>query len=814
MKLSYKWIREYVDLHDVSAEELAELLTGVGLEVESVTPRNQGVSGVVIGEIVACEPHPNADRLKVCQVRVGDGDLRTIVCGAPNAAKGMKVPTALPGATLPGGKIGVAKLRGVESQGMLCSAQEIGLETRLLPKEQTEGLYVLPEDAPVGADVVAYLDLDDVVLDIGLTPNRSDCLSLRGLAYEIAAILNRPVQFPEEVTPSTSGSSPVAVRIDTPLCSRYEAQAFQGVSTGPSPMWMQNRLMAMGVRPINLPVDITNYVMLEWGQPLHAFDLDQVREHTIVVRQGRAGEQLVTLDGETRELNSETIVISDPERAIGIAGVMGGENSEITAQTKSVVLESAAFDATSVRRTGQRLGLRSEAQQRFEKGIDPMAVTGALVRATQLFVDLAGATPLGGVVAATNGADASRAATVVKFSPQRCNQLLGTSHAPEAMEDVFRRLGFAVRKDGDLWSVEVPTRRPDIALEADLVEEVGRLLGYQSIPSSLPIGPVTVGARSAAQTLRKRTRDVLIGCGLNEVVTYTLTHPSQLDKLRIAEDSPYRQTIPLLHPMSEERMVLRTHLLPSLAEVARYNLARGVAGGAIFEIGKVYWPTRLPLEEQPCERQQWAGLWFGSTDTAIGQRSRPYDFYDAKGVVETWLESLGWLAEARFVPTDGVSWLHPGRSAEVWLGEQRVGAIGELHPETGALLEVERAIYAEFDLDLLVECVNDLWKVNRLPRYPASRRDLAVVVDMRVPAQALLECAHRVAKNLGASILEGCQVFDLYTGKGIPEGKKSIAIGFTWRAEDRTLTDEEIVAVEQKIVDAWAHEFNAVLRTT
>jgi phenylalanyl-tRNA synthetase beta chain len=814
VKLSYKWIREYVDLHDVSAQELAELLTGVGLEVESVTPRNQGVSGVVVGEVVACEPHPNADRLKVCQVRVGDGDLRTIVCGAPNVAAGMKVPTALPGATLPGGKIGVAKLRGVESQGMLCSADELGLETRLLPKEQTEGLYVLPNDAPIGADVVAYLDLDDVVLDIGLTPNRSDCLSLRGLAYEIGAILNRPVRFPEDFHPATSGPSPVAVRIDTPLCSRYEAQAFSGVATGPSPIWMQNRLMAMGVRPINLPVDITNYVMLEWGQPLHAFDLDQVREHTIVVRQGRPGEQLVTLDGEPRELNEETIVISDPERAIGIAGVMGGENSEITAATKSVVLESAAFDATSVRRTGQRLGLRSEAQQRFEKGIDPLAVRGALVRATQLFVELAGATPLGGVVTATCGSDDATSAAVVKFSPSRCNQLLGTNHAPADMEDVFVRLGFRVQKDGDVWHVEVPTRRPDIALEADLVEEVGRLLGYHAIPSTLPVGPVTVGERSVAQTLRKRTREVLIGCGLSEVVTYSLTNPSLLDKLRIPADSPYRQTIPLLHPMSEERMVLRTHLLPSLAEVARYNLARGVAGGAIFEIGKVYWPSRLPLAEQPCERQQLAALWFGSTDTAIGQRSRPYDFYDAKGAVEAWLESLGWLVEARFVPTDSVVWLHPGRSAEVWIGEQRVGAMGELHPETGALLDVERAIYAEFDLDLLVEHVRDQWKVKRLPRYPASRRDLAVVVDARVPAQALLDCAHRVAQEQGDSILENCQVFDVYAGKGIPDGKKSVAIGFTWRAEDRTLTDEEIVAVEQKIVDAWAREFEAVLRTT
>jgi phenylalanyl-tRNA synthetase beta chain len=814
MKLSFQWISDYVDLHDLTPETLADKLTGAGLEVEAITPRNQGVSGVVVGEVVACEPHPNADRLRVCQVNVGDGPLRTIVCGAPNVAVGQKVPTALPGAKLPGGSIGVAKLRGIESYGMLCSAKEIGLETKLLPKEQTEGLYVLPADAPVGADIVEYLGLDDVVLEIGLTPNRSDCLSIRGFAYEIAALLDRPTTFPEDVSPETSGASPVQVRIDTPLCQRYEAQAFTGVRTGPSPLWMQMRLMAMGIRPISLPVDITNYVMLEWGQPLHAFDLDEVHEHTIVVRQGRSDETLVTLDGESRELTEDTIVIADPDRAIGIAGVMGGQNSEITAQTKAVVLESAAFDAISVRKTGQRLGLRSEAQQRFEKGIDPQAVTGAIVRATQLFRDLAGAEAWGGVVRATfHDAYAQPTGTVVEFSPERCNRLLGTQHSEETMRDVFRRLGFTVEStEGQVWRVHVPPRRPDISLEADLVEEVGRLAGYDRIPTTLPVGPVTVGARNASQTLRKRTRDVLMSCGMSEVVTYALTHPSDLDKLRVSPDSPYRQMIPLLHPMSEERVALRTHLLPSLAQVAAFNMAHGVDGGAIFEIGRVYWPTKLPLEEQPCERTQWAGLWFGETEPGIGERARPYDFYDAKGVVETWLQALGWQDEVRFAPVQ-LSWLHPGRSAEVVLNGQRIGSIGELHPETGAAFDLHRAVYAEFDLDVLVSFLQTSWKVHRMPKFPASRRDLAVLVTKDVPVQALLDTAREVAACDEESILEDCRIFDIYTGKGIADGYKSVAVAFRYRADDRTLTDDEVVRVEQRILDAWTKKYGAVLRT-
>jgi phenylalanyl-tRNA synthetase beta chain len=814
MRLSYQWLNDYVDIRDITPEELADALTRVGLEIEGIERRNQGVSGVVVGEVLHVEQHPNADRLRVCQVNVGEVEPYTIVCGAPNVAPGQRVPVALPGAILPGGKIGKAKLRGVESNGMLCSAGEIGLEVKLLPKEQTEGLYILPNDAPIREDIVKYLHLDDVVLEIGLTPNRSDCLSMRGIAYEVGAIFDRKVNFPETIGCQVSEGGPVQVRIETDLCAEYQAQVMTATPNGTSPIWMQMRLLAMGVRPINPIVDVTNYVMLEWGQPLHAFDFGEIHGETIVVRQARPGETMTTLDGEERELTEETIVISDVDRAIGIAGVMGGLNSEVTSATKQIVLESAAFDAKSVRKTGQRLGLRSEAQQRFEKGIDPVAIEGALLRAVELLQEVAGAETIGGVVRARNSAVHSEGVRV-PFSPQNANQLLGTDIPAEDMLDIFRRLGFTVSGglDDTEWTVYVPTRRPDVRIPADLAEEIGRLYGLDAIPSTLPYGPTTVGVRTPEQRLRKRTREVLIAAGMNEVVTYSFTHPSKLDPLRLDKGSAYYQMIPLMHPLSEERSVLRTHMLPGLIEVAEYNLARGVSGGQIFEIGRVYWPSALPLTEQPCERTLWAGLWFGEQEAYLGERPRKYDFFDAKGTVETWLQAMGWQDGVQFQPAK-FTWLHPGRSAEVTLDGERIGIIGELHPETLARFDLGAipVIYAEFDLDVLSHHISESWRVRHLPKFPASRRDLAVILKNSVTAKELLDAA-REALDEDANVLESCFVFDVYQGKGIPEGHKSVAVGFVYRAENRTLTDEEIATLEKRIIDAWTAKFGATLRS-
>lgn len=821
MRVSYAWLNELVEIDGISPDELADRLTNVGLAVDAVEARNKGVRGVVVGEVMSCLQHPQAERLHVCEVNVGTGDLLTIVCGAPNVAVGQRVPTALPGSVLPGGPIAKATLRGIESNGMLCSAEEIGLETKLLSKAQTEGLYVLPDDAPIGADIVKLLGLDDVVLEVDLTPNRSDCLSMRGMAFEVSAVFRRALRDPQlfavpdaEVAVEVKADhepGPITIRLETQRCSRYEAQVLDGAKPTDSPLWLQMRLLAMGIRPINRIVDVTNLVMLEWGQPLHAFDFEQVQQQTIVVRQGYAAEEIVSLDGETRQLTEDTIVIADEERSIGIAGVMGGENSEIGNGTTRIILESAVFDASSVRRTGQRLGLRSEAQQRFEKGIDPAAVRGALVRATTLLEQVSGATLVGPVVSVWNH-DAQTNQTIL-FSPERCNQLLGTDIGADVMWDIFTRLGFHVTEmTATAWNVQVPTRRPDISIEADLVEEIGRLYGLDSIPSTLPYGPTTVGVRNAGQKLRKRTRDILIGAGMTEVFTYTLTHPSLLDGLRIPQDSLVRKMIPLLKPMSDERTVLRTHMLPGLAQVANYNLTHGVAGGQIFEIGRVYLPHSIPVTMQPEEPTRWAGLWFGISDPGYGERARKFDFFDVKGTIELWLHALGLGDQVTFARAEEQPWLHPGRCAVVSLGERVIGHFGELHPETAAAFEIGTAMYADFDLDGLTDVSTDRWRVASLPKYPGSRRDLAVVVEQGVPVAALLDTARKTSLASAEDILEKCWVFDVYTGTGIADNHKSVAVALSYRSDARTLTDAEISELETQILTTWQAELGAQLR--
>jgi len=825
MKVSYQWLCDVVDIRDVPPSQLATRLTSAGLTVDGVTARVDGVSGVVVGLVVACEPHPNADRLQVCQVQTAvEAAAVTIVCGAPNVRAGQKVPVAKDGAVLPGGRIGRAKLRGVESNGMLCSAKEIGLEIKLLPREQTEGLYILPEDAPIGADIVSYLHLDDVILDLDLTPNRSDCLSIRGLAYEIGALYHRQIHLPEAVVPVVGQDSPVTVEISTTLCTRYDAQVLMGLTNQPAPLWMQMRLMSMGIRPINAIVDVTNYVMLELGQPLHAFDFDEVRGGTIVVRLASEAEEIVTLDGVTRTLPSESVVISDLERAIGIAGVMGAENSEIKRSTRRVILESAHFDAPSVRRTGQRLGLHSEAQQRFEKGIDEETIDAALRRATELYVSLCGATLVGDSVrvirdaedAQTMSRDSRRDVPTgqgmcIEFEPMRCRALLGAEIDEAQMRSVFERLGFSTEDNGAIWSVRVPTRRQDIQREADLVEEVARFIGYDTIPSTLPVGPTTAGVRTLNQQLQRITRNKLVANGIFEVFTYSFTHPNRLDALRLPADSEYRRMVPLALPMSDERTVLRTHLLPSLAQVAAYNLTRGSAGGSIFEIARVYRPDALPLVAQPKEVLQWAGLWFGDHEGSISQRPSAFDYYDAKGAVETWLESIGLMNRATYVRTN-LPWYHPGRAAQVCIDDTVIGTIGQLHPETAASLGLQNGVYAEFDLAVTEHLLPPDLRTRALPRFPASLRDLAVVVASDVAVADVVALASRAVDKVAPGVLESCKLFDVYQGEGIAPGYQSLAFAFVYRAPDKTLTEDEIGAMEQAVLQAWGDAFGAELR--
>ena len=817
MRLSYKWLSEYVDLSAVSPELLAERLTSVGLAVDAVEYRNEGVAGVVVGLVQSVSPHPDANRLHVCQVDVGAGELVTIVCGAPNVAADQRVPVALPGATLPGGvQIQASKLRGVLSSGMLCSAKELGLPVRLLPSSQTVGLYILPPETPIGQDIVTILDLDDVILEVDLTPNRSDCLSMRGFAYEVAAIFDCATTFPtpsdvKSPSPMEGFSKPISICIETPLCPHYEAQLIDGVTSVASPLWMQNRLLGMGIRLIDAIVDVTNYVMLEWGQPMHAFDAGEVTDATIVVRGGVSGETIVTLDGQTRTLSPEMIVIADTSRAIGLAGVMGGANSEVTAKTSRIILESAAFHAVTTRRTGAKLGLHSEAAQRFEKGIDPAAIHAALLRATILLNQMLGARPMGEVVVATNGEALSTVSHQVPFSPARCNVILGTNISSPDIAAYLNRLGFMVEQHADAaWDVHVPSRRADVQIEEDLVEEVGRLHGLDNVPSTLLIGPMTPGLRTARQQLKRRTRNVLAGEGLDEVFTYAFSHPQALAPLQLPPDSLLTKAIALQKPLSDERTVLRTHMLPSLVEVAAYNLHHSAAGGQIFELGRVYWPKQLPVSEQPDERDQLAMLWFGRRPQTFYQKAKEYDFFDAKGAVEAWLKSLGLGVRARFRPVKDVPYFHPGIAAAVLIDEVEVGTMGVLHPVTAAAFDLPAAIYAEFSMDKIEAVIEARFYVSTLPKFPSSRRDFAFVVKKQIAAAALLDTA-RMALD-GSPFLQDAFVFDAYAGTGVADDEKSVALAFVFQAEDRTLTDAEVDSFASQIVLVLANTSGARLR--
>jgi phenylalanyl-tRNA synthetase beta chain len=808
MKISYQWLSEYIDIADLTPQQLGEKLTEAGIPVEVFIELNQGITGVVVGHVLETRQHENADKLRVCTIDAGTGENLQIVCGAPNVAPGQKVPCAVVGSELPGDfKIKRAKLRGVESQGMLCSAKELGMDVKLLPKEQTEGLYILPADAPVGGDIANYLLLNDTVMELELTPNRSDALNYRGVVYEVAAILGRPVKMQEEFKAPNLTSTPVKVRVESDNCTKYSALVVQDVTIAESPLWLQAKLLAVGVRPINNVVDVTNFVMFELGQPLHAFDLAKVAEDTIIVRQAKDGETHVTLDGVERKLDSSMLVIADPEKVIGLAGVMGGENSEVDNSTKSIVLESAYFDPGTTRKTGKALGLFSEAQKRFEKGmIDQGMVTNALLRAATLIAELAGGEVVGAPVEVVKQAAEPN---VLDITLDRVNQYLGTAITEAEMVDVLERLGFQVagfKVDG-AHRVTVPTRRPDITRDVDLIEEIARIYGYDKIPATLPKGDLAQGQLSSEQRLKRTVRELLINMGLTEVITYTFQSPSALERLGLAGEEQLTKRLALMHPMSEERSVLRTHMLPSLLEVVEYNRNRKANDLALFEVGRVFFPHENPTE-LPTERTRVSAIFTGNYGAVgLGEKPRAVDFFTVKGIVENVLAGLG---------IDGVTYqsvemasMHPGRTADIWQGERFLGYLGALHPEVEEACDLPPTYYFQLHLETLVEArAGREVAVAPLPKFPAMERDIAVLVDVNVPAGHMLGTIRQAAGDL----LESARVFDFYQGPQVPAGKKSLAFGLTYRSPERTLTDEEVSERHNRVQDALKEGYGAELR--
>lgn len=792
MLVSLKWLSQYVEIDGLAPEDLAEKITRSGIEVDAVIDRSQGMTNVVVGHVVSKEKHPEADKLNVCQVDVGEEELQQIVCGAPNVDAGQKVIVARPGAKLPGGiKIKKAKLRGVASNGMICSLQELGIEGRLVPKAYAEGIYVLPADAVPGADALELLGLRDTVLELGLTPNRSDAMSILGVAYEVAAILSQDVKLPEISYTASTEKAQDKLKLhveDTTVNPLYAAKVVKNVKVAESPLWLQHYLMAAGVRPHNNVVDITNYILMEYGQPLHAFDYDKLETGEIVTRLATEGETIVTLDDQERTLAPHNFVITNGKEPVAVAGVMGGANSEVSDSTTTVVIESAYFAGASVRRTSKDLGLRSDSSARFEKGVDPNRVIPAAERAAQLLAELAGGEVLEGTVL-VDELDKTPARVVV--SPDFINGRLGMKISLEDMLSILNRLKFDVEAANGLLIVDAPTRRGDIKIPEDIVEEIARMYGYDEIPTTLPAADV-VGGLTAYQAKRRVVRNVMEGAGLFQAVTYSLTSAEASQKFALKAE----ETTKLLMPMSEERSTLRQSLIPHLVEAAAYNVARQIDSVALYEIGSVF--LGQTAEELPFEEEHLALVLTGKwTDNTWQGEKKNVDFFVAKGIIEALFAKLGLTERVSYVKTT-IDGLHPGRTAHVLLDGEVVGLIGQLHPAEQKQAGVKETYVAELNLLAILNAQVEELVYTAVPRFPSITRDIALELDRATAAGEIVS----IIKGAGTKLLKDVKVFDVYEGEKMTPGKKSVAFSLTYFDPERTLTDEEVVAAHNKVLKA------------
>lgn len=811
MRVSWHWLKELVELK-TSPEELARLFTMAGVETEIAANPSQCVKGVEVGLIKEVKKHPQADRLWVCKVITGGDRVLTLVSGAPNLREGQKVPVALDGAVLAGGRrIEKTVFRGIESAGMLCSPDELGLDADKMSAEEKEGIYILPADVPLGEDVTKLLGLDDYILELDLTPNRSDCLSMFNVAREAAALTGGELTLPfvEASKPGGEAATLTSVTIeDADLCKRYVARVIRDIKVARSPLWLRHRLLAAGVRPINNIVDITNYVMLETGQPLHAFDYDKLAENRIVVRRAARSEELITLDGQKRSLSPNMLVIADAAKPVGIAGVMGGLETEVTTETKTVLLEAAFFNGPSIRRTSQALGLRSEASQRFEKEVDPDRVALAADRALQLMFELGAGIPVDGHVDCCPAMQ-ERVPIVLRLS--RINQILGTSLDGLSVEKILKALQIRIiQRNEQSWTLLAPSYRRDLEREIDLIEEVARLYGYDKIPTTLPLGPTTQGSRTREQRLRRQINALLSSLGLYQVITFSFINPRHFEFLRLPDKHPLRETVTVANPLSEEQGVMRTTLLPGLLDVVKKNLNKRNKDLALYELGKIYLKDGFPKENPlPLEKDFLAAVATGMREKTWAYPAMQYDFFYLKGILENLLSRLGVGAKTAFHPLKEESFLHPGRSAEIEIGGNVMGWLGEIHPLVLENYGIEQKTTAfMLDLTLLLKEAAETTGYEPIPRYPSVTRDLAVIVPEETAA---IDISKLIEEN-GKPWLKRVYLFDLYRGKQISAGFKSLAFALTWQAEDRTLTDEEVNDLHQEILRVLAKEAGAQLR--
>ena len=817
MVTSFNWIKDLVPGLDVTPEAFRDAMTLSGSKVETITKLSADLDKIVVGQIKKIEKHPDADKLVICQVDIGTETIQ-IVTGAPNVREGQKVPVVLDGGRVAGGhdgtktpggvKIKKGKLRGVESNGMLCSIEELGSDGNLFPDAPEDGIYIFPEDAPTGADAIALLGLDDVIIEYEITSNRVDCFSVLGIAREAAATFQKEFCPPETKATGAEGdvNDYIKVEVQEPsLCPRYTARVVKDVKIGPSPAWMQKRLRSHGIRPINNLVDITNYVMEEYGQPMHAFDLDTIASRQIIVKRASDGQRFTTLDGQERTLDSSVLTINDGEKAVALAGIMGGENSMITDQVKTMLFESACFDGTNIRLSSKKIGLRTDSSSKFEKGLDPDNALAAINRACQLVEELGCGTVVKGTV---DVYDKGLTEHHIPFDADWINAFLGTEIPKETMLSYLERLD--LKYDGAKQEVVCPTWRQDLLAPADIAEEVARFYGYDKIPVTLPKGEATMGRISEKRKLERTARRVAEYYGFSQIMTYSFESPKVFDKLLIPplsgegdRDAADRLAVPIMNPLGEDFSIMRTVSLNGMLVSLSTNSARRNKNVRLYELGNIYLPKALPLtEELPEERMQFTLGMYGDGD-----------FFTMKGVVEEFLEKAGVTEEVRFTPemTDRERpYLHPGRKAELWCKKRRIGFLGELHPVVQENYEIrERVVLAVLDLPEVLQLQNpDGKKYKKISNFPQVTRDISLVA----PKNILVGDIERAIREKAGEYFESVALFDLYEGDQIEENHKSVAFTITFRGKDKTLSDEEITTAMTRVMKK-LEEMGLALRT-
>ena len=804
MKISYKWLQEYLDL-DLPAKEVAEQIERSAVEVDSVTVPMDGLKKIVVGEVVSLEDHPDSDHLHVCQVDVGEAENLQIVCGAPNVAAGKKVIVALPGSRIAGNvKIKKSKMRGIESSGMLCSLEELGMAKDVVPKEWADGIYFLPDDAVLGEPVFAYLGMDDALIDIDVTPNRGDMLSIFGTVKDLAAIYDLQDHFEvKELTEDGDQATDkqITVVADPDLAPTYKVRVINNVKVKPSPVWLQIRLWQAGIRPINNVVDVTNYVLWKYGQPLHAYDLAKITGEHLEVRKAKENETIQTLDEKEYELTSTDTIIADQNGAVGIAGIMGGLNSEVTDQTTDIVLEAAVFDPISTRKTARHHVIHTEAAQRFERGINVAGVQRALDEAAAWIQDLAAGNVAKGTINAT---ELQTTPPTISITVNRVNQVLGTDLTEADIIAIFDRLGFETQVNNEAIAVTVPLRRWDIFEAADLYEEIARIYGYDELPTTLPVAQETVGSLTAAQKITRASRHVLEGLGLTQAISYSLT---TADKAKMFLMQPSELT-KLNWPMTQDHSVLRMSLVSGLLDDVAYNNAHHVKNVALYEQGRVFYKTDVD-QIRPVEVEHLAGVISGEFGSASwNQAAQPADFYQLKGIVNQLLTNLSVVGPVEYVATAEFPELHPGKTAKILVHEHEVGFIGEIHPSVAKQFKIGTTYAFELNLQELIDMPKQDSNYEPVAKYPAIKRDIAIEVAKDVTNSQVMA----IINKRGGKYLKEVNLFDVYAGSKVAAGRKSLAYSLTYVNPKDTLKDEEVNAAFDKIKKHLTEELNASIR--